>query len=458
MTVDLPDWKRDLPTFAQYLSNNRWKPYKHLKYISETIIKNLYSGGRFIINTPPRHGKSELISHWLPVWYLDAYPERWVLLSSYEASIATDWGRKVRDTLQNNECWTNIRQDVRAANRWYTPEGGGMVTCGVGGPLTGRGGNLLIIDDPIKNWEEAYSPTYRRRLIDWFNSTYYTRGEPNATMIVIQTRWHQNDLAGWLMAEHADDWTIINLPAIAEDNDALGRKPGEALCPERYDINALEKIKVSTGSKVWTSLYQQRPAPSEGSVFRHDWIRFWEELPAIERVIQSWDMAFKDSGSSSYVVGQIWGQAGANFYLLDQVREQMDFVRTLHAVGALSKKWPESRAKLIEDKANGPAIISALKSQLSGIKAISPRGSKESRANAVAPLWEAGNVFLPTPKLYPWVNDYIDELTTFPAAANDDQVDSTTQALSHLDDRKTQAIQDIKIPELTQASPWSMFH
>lgn len=457
MNDKCPEWKKTIHGTAIYLTSGNWKPYSYLVHISNAIIDNGIRNKRLIINCPPRHGKSTLISQWLPVWFLETAPDQNIILASYEYSVAEDWGRRVRDVLESKETWTSVRQDVRKASRWYTPEGGAMYCAGFGGALTGRGAQLIIVDDPIKNWEQAQSATQRRHVIEWFKSTLYTRAEPGAAIIIIQTRWHQHDLAGWLTDEHTDDWKVIDFPAVAEREDELGRKEGEILCPERFNLDAIQKIKNSLGSHMFAALYQQRPVPIEGSIIKEEWLKYWDTMPTCDRIIQSWDATFKDTKSGSYVVGQVWGQRGSAYYLLDQHRQRMDFVNTLQTIGKLTQRWPESRAKLIEDKANGPAIISALKSQISGIKPVNPRGSKEQRAHAVSPLFEAGNVYLPNPNLYPWVNDYIDELTNFPSSANDDQIDATTQALDYLDTRSASEIKNINLPDLSvDESSWAI--
>jgi len=386
-----------------------------------------------------------------------------VIITSYGATLAADWGRRVRDTFLLDETWTNIRPDVRAANRWLTPEGGGMVTAGAGGPITGRGGHLLIIDDPYENWQQAQSQLFRKSITDWFQSTLYTRAEPGATIILIQTRWHQDDLTGWLMDDHSDEWDLVSLPAIAEENDLIGRPVGAPLCAERYDLDALMRIKggpssAGIGSMVWSGMYQQRPSPAGGNIFRLGQMKFWTDAPeTFDTVLQSWDMAFKDLKTSSFVVGQVWGRRGADCYLLDQVRERMDFVTTVSSLRNLSAKWPEARLKLVEDKANGPAVISALQSEVQGLVAVTPRGSKEARAHAVSPLFEAGNVHLPHHNVRQWVREYIDEMTNFPAARNDDQVDATTQALDRLDPRRSSRLAgNIRLPDMSGASNWRL--
>jgi hypothetical protein len=181
-----------------------------------------------------------------------------------------------------------------------------------------------LLDDPHKDWEEALSPAYRRRFWDWFNATFYTRLEPGGSMIIIQTRWHEHDGTGKILAEHTDDWELIRIPAIAEDkDDILGREEGEALCPDRYDAEALTKIKEAISTYKFAGLYQQRPAPLEGGAIKREWFGRYKDLPeAFDETLQSWDLTFKGTGSS-YVVGQVWGRKGADFYLADQVRERL---------------------------------------------------------------------------------------------------------------------------------------
>nr|PZN07740.1 MAG: hypothetical protein DIU64_11800 [Caldicoprobacter oshimai] len=424
---------------AYYLTRGKWEPARHLLYISKQLVR-LVRGEvkRLIITLPPRHGKSMLVSQFFPAWYIGLYPQKRVLLTSYEADFAASWGRKVRDLLEvyGQELFgIRIREDSSAAYRWEIEGyGGGMFTAGAGGPITGKGGDLIIVDDPFKNAEEANSKRIRDKVWDWFQSTLYTRLEPDGALIIIQTRWHHDDLVGRVLSSsEGEQWTAINFPAIAEADDVLGRKAGEPLWPERFNIETLERIKKTIGSYWWNALYQQRPSPEEGAVFKRAWWQFYKVMPErFDEVIQSWDMSFKETASGSYVVGQVWGRIGANKYLLDQVRDRMDFPTTLQAVRTLTAKWPQAHKKLVEEKANGPAVIAMLKKEISGLVAVNPEGSKESRAHAVAPQVEAGNVFLPDPTIAPWVHDFIEECCAFPTGANDDQVDAMTQALIEL--------------------------
>jgi predicted phage terminase large subunit-like protein len=298
--------------------------------------------------------------------------------------------------------------------------------------------NCLIIDDPIKTNAEADSLIMRDHLWNWYKSTFYTRLNSGGGIVIIQTRWHEDDLVGRLLdADRAYDdnkWKILNFPAIAEVDDEY-RKAGEALHPERYPLEQLELTKRSSGSRAWASLYQQRPAPEEGHIFHREWFKYWnqQELPKdFTKIISSWDMSFKDTKTSDFVVGQVWGIRGGSFYLLDQIRKRMGFVETCEAFERIVKRWPQTREKLVEDKANGTGVIDFLKRKISGIIPISPTESKVARANMVTVFFEAGNVFFPPKNMYPWVDDLEAELCTFPTGVHDDQVDSLTQALTRL--------------------------
>ena len=429
----------NLPGFAAAVGEAQrdpWIPYPHLEFIAKKVTEAIRKpgGGRLIINISPRHGKSRLISHYLPTWYLEAAPERHVMVGSYGARLAEEWGRKTRDTFEQvGELHTSVRPDVRATNRWATPEGGGMVSAGVGGPILGKGYHLGIIDDPHKSWDEAQSSIKRKTVHEWFDGTFRSRAEPNATIILIQQRLHEDDLAGYLLSQYPDEWDAVVLPAIAEDHDPMGRAVGEALCPGRYPVEALKRMRGSMPPALWDAMHGQHPRPPGGTIIHEAWLKFYDQAPSdLDKIILSWDMAFKDSKSSSYVVGQVWGRKGANAYLLDQVRDRMDFVRTIDAFKAQIAKWPQARRKLVEDKANGPAILSSLQAEIPGLIPITPQGSKESRCYAHSTLFEAGNIWIPNYQQAPWVRDYVAELVAFPGSQHDDQVDSTTQALQDL--------------------------
>ena len=419
-------------SFAVFASNGKWKAFLFLKLISEIIAQSVArGGGRIIVNLPPRHGKSQLISKWTPIWFLNLFPDRNVILTTYEAGFAADWGYMVRNEIRDNPiCRVKIQNDSHAKDNWHTTDGGGMKTAGIGGPITGKGGHLVLVDDPVKNWDEARSPAQRQRVVDWFNSTLYTRLEPGGTLVILMTRWHEEDLSGYLLKTQPGAWTHINFPAVAEGIDMLGRNEGQALCPERFDEAALAAIKQSVGSIVWNGLYQQRPTALEGGIIQRAWIQFYTTPPASFReVIQSWDLSFKKTTDGSFVVGQVWGRSHSQFYLLHQVRARMSYVETKQAIRMVSARFQEARRKIVEDKANGPAILSELQSEIPGLIPFQSSDSKEARLVAASPFFEAGNVFLPDPSIALWIGEYVEELVNFPNAANDDQVDATSQAL-----------------------------
>lgn len=256
------------------------------------ILEKVRDGNkRIIITVSVRHGKSVLGSEWLPAWYLSLFPYHDVIHATYEAEFAANWGRKVKNILNANAktLGVKISQDSSAAKSWRMGyyddngeyrQGGGMHTCGVGGPITGRGANLFIVDDPVKNAEEANSEVYRQKMWDWWTMTARTRLEPGGSIVFIMARWHEDDLAGRLIQHakdtpDADQWEVINLPAIAEADDALGREIGAPLWPERYDAKALKQIENTVGEYTFSALYQQRPAPLEGGLFKTKYLRYY---------------------------------------------------------------------------------------------------------------------------------------------------------------------------------------
>ena len=245
--------------FAEWASDGRFKPFDYQRFIARKIASAIAKGnGRLIINLPSRHGKSELCSRWLPTWFLDNRPARNVILTSYGAELAEKWGREVRNEFeQNQRLITTLREDSKAAGRWNTPQGGGMLAVGVCGSIVGFGGDLVIVDDPHKDWNEAHSPTYRRRVIEWFGSTLYSRIEPGGTVVLLMQRLHPEDLSGYLIEQHSDPWEVVKLPAFAEASDLMGRAIGAPLCPERYDVDGLNRIRAGMTAQAWDAMFQQ---------------------------------------------------------------------------------------------------------------------------------------------------------------------------------------------------------
>jgi hypothetical protein len=257
-------WRIQIHTFAEHMSEHserRWKAWPHLKLISEKIASAIAKGrGRLIVSMPPGHGKSSLISQWTPVWFLDNLPDQRIILASHGAEMAQTWGRTVRNEFEKNPLLTTkLSEDSKAADRWNTPRGGGMKTVGVAGGITGFRANLILIDDPHPTWEDAMSLTHREHVIEWFDGTLYDRCEPGATIILLMHRWHEDDLAGYLIEKHKDPWEVISLPALARAGDPLGRKEGETLCPQRFPQAEMDETHRVTPAHIWAAKYDQNP-------------------------------------------------------------------------------------------------------------------------------------------------------------------------------------------------------
>lgn len=417
---------------------------------------------RLIVSMSPQEGKSQRATRFGSLWALTRDPTRRIGIASYAQSLAESFGRDIRNWIASSNGFEGsldlrlrIARDSGAAGRWsLAGHGGGVLCVGVGSGLTGRALDALIIDDPFASKEQADSPTYRQKVWDWWQAVGSTRLAPGAPVIVILTRWHEDDLAGRLLkAEDGKQWRVINIPALADhrvslgETDPLGREPGTWLLSARGRTKAQwEAIRIRSGAQVFNALYQGRPSPETGNVWQRQWWRRYETplwsstgdgrsytVEGMDEVLMSWDMTFKDTKTSDFVVGQVWARRGANAYLLDQVHRRLTFTETLTAFEALVKKWPQAKAKLVEDKANGTAVMDTLRSRIPGIVAINPTESKIARANAVSPFIEAGNVHLPSSTIALFsVGEFVDEAAMFPNGAHDDQVDAASQALARI--------------------------
>lgn len=424
----------------------------HLQMVDEAL-RDVLDGRceRLIVTMPPQEGKSQRISHWGAEWMLVANPELRMAIVSFDEDTARRWGQTIRNDLMMYRLPVQLRTDTRAAGSWQLEGHRGNLYCvGIGGPLSGRPLDVLIVDDPVKDREMADSPVYRERSWNWFTDVARPRLAPGAAMIVVSTRWHEEDLTGKLLAgANASEWRHLHIRAQAEaptekrpDLDPLGREPGEYLPSARnWPAGRWESVKRDIGSRAWNALYQGDPYPADGDVWKKEWFRryaqpLWDQdggqcwMPKGYELIQSWDLTFKDVRKADFVVGQVWAKKGADCFLLDQVRERMGFPETVRAVQQMSAKWPQAHAKLVEDKANGPAVISTLKQSLPGLVPVQPDGSKMARAAAVAPAIEAGNVWLPSFEAF--TDDFIEEAAAFPNGAHDDMIDSASQALARL--------------------------
>ncbi|MCP9917330.1 phage terminase large subunit [Cyanobium sp. ATX 6F1] len=438
--------ERPAGTFKEFVS--RVAPqvafYRHVELLAD-VLQRVADGGhrRVLILLPPRSGKSLLSSRLLSAYYLRRHPGLWVGMSSYGADLAEGFSREARGFYTADG--GTLDRSSKSVGQWVTGAGGGCWATGVGGATTGRGFSLGIVDDPTKDAQQADSPTYRERMVSWWESTFATRAEPGAALVVVQTRWHISDLAGHLLAKEAEapeGWHVVNLPAIAEQqNEPTAwsqepdfREPGEPLCPERFDSDALAKIRAGMSARWWEALYQQRPSIAAGSVFVREWFKFYEppEVPRnFVRLVASIDCTFKGTDGSDFVSLQVWGQHSTGIWLLDNDTRRLGFTGTLSAITASHQRWHWGEL-LIEDAANGPAVIDTLIRQAQGfsVRAVRPLGGKVARANAAAVQLEQGQVWFP--RSAPWLQGFVDELLSFPSGAHDDQVDAMTQALNYI--------------------------
>lgn len=469
--------KDSLLDFAVY-TRAHYRPNWHHRRLCRVL--DLFAKGeikRLMVFMPPRHGKSELVSRCLPAYLLGRDPDCSIIATSYSAGLASRMNRDVQriidtptycsvfpDTRLNQKNVVTVAQGTwlrNASTFEVVGHRGSYRSAGVGGGITGMGADFGIVDDPIKNQEDAYSTVHRDKVWDWYTSTFYTRLEgATAGILLTLTRWHHDDLAGRLLKQmredpQADQWVVVSLPAVCEsgmDPDDP-REIGEALWPDRFPLALLEKNKAN-GVYFWNALFQQRPAPLKGNILNRDWIRRYRHLPKdVSDWLASWDLTFKETRKGSYVCGQIWCRKGPDHYLVDQHRERMDFPRTLQAMLKMIDKYPQARPILVEDKANGPAVISTLKDRVPGVLAVQVQGSKEARLHSVSPIIESGNVYVPDE---PWADELIEELVTFPNSAFNDQVDSLSQALSRYMTRPCYGAMRLNLEIGAQSNPWSI--
>lgn len=434
--------RRVYSDYVEYVHEGRWIKGKAVSYICDKVQEFIEkdTGHAFdilVLSIPPQHGKSMTITETLPSWYLGKFPTKRIIEASYSEDFAQLFGRRnLRKIEQFGKGLFNIEKGKIANNTEFELSNGigGMISRGILSGVTGRPADLMIIDDPVKNRQEADSKTYRDRIWAEWNDSFKSRLSFGAKVIIIQTRWHEDDFAGRII-KNEKHVTVINLKCEADDNDPLGRKPGEALCPEIGKGNEWLKDFKSTfttkeGNRTWNALYQGSPTPDDGNIFKRKWFQYYEKLPTLPYMLISVDATFKDKEDNDFVSIQVWGKKNVDFYLVDRVKEHLGFTETLNVIRQLRNKYDQCSAVLIEDKANGSAIIEVLQREFSGVVPINPEGGKIARANAVSPSFESGNVYLP--KTVKWLYDYETELISFPNAEHDDDVDCTTQALNRL--------------------------
>jgi predicted phage terminase large subunit-like protein len=429
--------------------------YDHLCETLEGFLAAAIRGEspRLIVNVPPRHGKSQVCTVRFPLWAMLNHPALEIIACSYAQSLAIEFSRAARELVFHpyvEATWGNRSRGGKfTAEKWNISNRSSYQATSVLGSIVGKGAHILLIDDPIKNLQEADSSMHRERIYEWYGSSAYTRLAPGGGIILIMQRWHEFDLTGQLLRaeklEGGDKWTHIEYQAIAE-NDEPHRKKGETLLPVRFPATALRKIEANMVTRVWRANYQQRPTRKGGNIFQTEWFQRYSNLPKVDpkdafqpEWISSWDLRFGASQkkSSSFVCGQVWVRIGAQKYLVDQVRGRWDFSQSLEAFDSLLLKYPMCHTHLVEDKANGPAMESVLKNKVSGILLRAPKGDKVQRAEAAQPTARAGNIHIPDEAYNVWVSGWLDEVNRFPAAEDDDQVDCMSQAVIYMLENET---------------------
>lgn len=448
----------------------------HLEAATFQLIRNL------IINIQPRHMKSLLVSVFWPVWCWTFMPHTQWLFISHRQALSTRDNLKRRRIIESPWYQKNFGEVFQLAweqrqKSWFENRSGGhMIASGLTGSI-GLGADYIVADD-ILNREHAFSLAQRERANTVWDETLSTRGNnPNTVVkVIIAQRLHQRDIVGHLAeleTQGGDVFDRLIIPTEYEPDNPMPptsigwRDPrtrrGQLLWPNRFGPAYIARLKVSLGSMGSAAQLQQRPVGAGGNIFNPKWWRFWKpkgsDLPPVSlrladgtthmattieapgawaMIAQSWDATFKDADSSDYVVGQVWAKSAGSYYLLDQIRDRLSFPETLTALRQMTARFPQARAKWVEEKANGPAIIQTLTAEIPGIIPINPRESKEARAHSVSPFVEAGNIYLPHPALAPWVFDLIDECANFPASMYNDQVDALTQAILRFESKKQQ--------------------
>ena len=437
--------RRHFRDYLRYVHGAAWIETAMSRYLADRVQAFLEAdtGHAFdvlLIETPPQHGKSMTVTEALPSWRLGADPDARIILAAYNDELAERFLRRNREKLQRFGD-TLFGVSVGGLNRASALElhghRGGMIARGVRSGITGNPADLILIDDPVKSREEADSDVWRAKVWEEWQNSLKSRLAAGAKVIVIMTPWHEDDLAGRLLRAEKNV-TLLRLPVAAEEKDPLGRKPGAALCPElgkgdRW-LRDFRRSYVSDprgGARAWAALYQCAPRVEDGNLIRRGWWRYYD--PAAVRdfsaEVISVDAAFKGTERSDFVAITVWGKRGNDYYLRCVVNRQMGFSDTLRAIRETAARFPSARRVLIEDKANGPAILEVLRRELFCVP-VDPKGGKVARVNAVSPAIESGHVFLP--EGLPGLETFLDQWTAFPNAPHDDMVDSSTQALSFL--------------------------
>ena len=395
---------------------------------------------RLIINMPPRHTKSEFASYLLPAWFLGKYPHKKVIQASHTAELAVGFGRKVRNLVDSDVYHDifpdlNLQSDSKAAGRWNTSKGGDYFAIGVGGAVTGKGADVLIIDDPHSEQEAAMAasnPEVYDKVIEWYTSGPRQRLQPGGSIVVVMTRWSQRDLTGQVLKAAAqrsgEDWEVIEFPAILPS--------GNPLWPEFWSLEELEALRNELPNAKWQAQYQQNPVGNESAIVKRDWWQIWEEdrPPACEYILQTWDTAFEKNNRADYSAGTTWGifkndedYGNSNIILLNTYKKRVEYPDLKRDVLNEYNMY-EPDGVLIEKKASGAPLIYDLRAMGIPVQEFTPgKGQdKVARLNAVSDIIASGKVWVPNTR---WAEELVDEIAEFPSGEHDDLVDATTLAL-----------------------------
>lgn len=401
---------------------------EHLQKLNKKLL-DVASGKikRLMVFMPPRHGKSELISKYFPAWYLGTHPNDRIILTSYEADQAAGFGSKARDLLKAYERVYGVRvNDGSAArNRWdIDGHAGGMVTAGVGGAITGKGAEVFIIDDPIKNNEQANSVTIREKAKDWYRTTAFTRLTPTGKVVIVQTRWHEDDLSGWLLNESNEDWDVLTLPAISDE--------GKALWPDHFGLEKLLTIKKEMGEYWFSAMYQQTPQPAEGAIFKRSWLKYYEPGTIYmddHTKYTGWDLAISEKETADYTCSCTVSvdPRTNNIYILDWTREHISAPEQRNLVIQQYDRW-NPMVVGIETNAYQLALPQmVLEQRMIPIKNIPTFKDKVTKLTSGFTFFEQGKVFLPIG--HHLLGEFENEYTRFPQGTHDDLLDATNMAI-----------------------------
>ena len=437
--------RRHFRDYLRYVHGAAWIETAMSRYLADRAQAFLeadtgHAYDVLLIETPPQHGKSMTVTEALPSWRLGLRPDERIILAAYNDELAERFLRRNREKLQRygeTLFGVSIGGLSRASALELYGHRGGMLARGVRSGITGNPADLILIDDPVKSREEADSELIRAKVWEEWQNSLKSRLAAGAKVIVIMTPWHEDDLAGRILRAERNV-TLLRLPVAAEAGDPLARPVGAALCPElgkgdRW-LRDFRRSYVSDprgGARAWAALYQCAPRAEDGNLVRRSWWRYYDPAAAgtFSAEVISVDAAFKGTEKSDFVAVTVWGKRGNDYYLRHVVNRRMGFGETLRAIRGTAARFPSASRVLIEDKANGPAILEVLRRELFCIP-VDPKGGKVARGHAVPPAFESCHVFLP--EGMPGLEAFLDQWTAFPNAAHDDMVDSSTQALSFL--------------------------